>query len=352
MRIVDPSGGLLSRWCERASGVAMTWMRSPILHHLGDKPTNLNHFARLPENADVSSVSGVFKLPTHAAFLRHSRAVIEEHGLEELVVRGRVEALRRDGEQLEVRGPGVELRARRVLIATGSNRLRLPDWSRPLRESGAPIHHVFERDAPLHHDFIGGGVSAIQRALLVHRETREPVRLWMRRPVSEAEFDYDRDWSKHRFVAEWSNMTETERFHFLRRNPTQGSVTPVLTERLARAIRKGALRVETRIPRVEWLPAEERLRLSVDGDSFESPGITLVTGFEDERVDGWLAETAAALGLPVIEGLPRLDSDMHWGAGVHVTGPLALLRLGPMARNIVGARWATSSLPGVRMQPV
>ena len=66
----------------------------------------------------------------------------------------------------------------------------------------------------------------------------------------------------------------------------------------------------------------------------------------------WLGATAQRLGLPVVQGLPRLDADMQWGQGIHVCGPLARLRLGPMAPNLVGARWAVSRLPGVRMQPV
>ncbi|MEO0650544.1 MAG: hypothetical protein AAFZ65_07700 [Planctomycetota bacterium] len=63
----------------------------------------------------------------------------------------------------------------------------------------------------------------------------------------------------------------------------------------------------------------------------------------------WLQVAAEGHGLPTVAGLPRLDGEMHWGAGIHFSGPLA--RLGPLASNIVGARWAASLLPGVRMQP-
>lgn len=352
VRILDPSGRLLDRWTTRAASVAMAWMRSPASHHLNDKPTNLNHFVRQPENADVSSLSGVFRVPTHDAFLRHSHATIEEYQLDSCRVQGRADSIQRHGDQLLVQGSGVELHGRRVLIATGSNQLRIPEWARSLRAEGAPIHHVFEADAPPSRDLVGGGISAIQRALLVHRQTGRPVRLWMRSPVTKSDFDYDRDWSKHRFVSTWSGLDEPDRLEFLRRNPTRGSATPILAGRLKRAIRTGSIEVECSIPSIEWSPAEGRLLLRVDGRLLESSGITLVTGFAPERVSGWLERAADSLALPMTHGLPRLDRQMHWGQGVYVTGPLALLRLGPMARNIVGARWATSMLPSVRMQPV
>jgi len=37
-------------------------------------------------------------------------------------------------------------------------------------------------------------------------------------------------------------------------------------------------------------------------------------------------------------GYPLVGDDLQWGANLFVTGPLAELRVGPCARNIVGAR--------------
>lgn len=74
-----------------------------------------------------------------------------------------------------------------------------------------------------------------------------------------------------------------------------------------------------------------------------SAGLTLARGFAPETLPDWLQVAAEGHGLPTVAGLPRLDGEMHWGAGIHFSGPLA--------SNIVGARWAASLLPGVRMQP-
>ena len=48
----------------------------------------------------------------------------------------------------------------------------------------------------------------------------------------------------------------------------------------------------------------------------------------------------------------QVDDWVIVGGGLHRSGPLTRLRLGPMASNIVGGRWATSRLPGARMQAV
>lgn len=352
VRLVDPSGSLLDRWKARARAVEMVWMRSPAGHHLDAQPVSLHHFLHRKEHADVAELAGIFRRPTHEAFLRHSTEVIGQAGLDRCVVRGRVESIRREAGGLLVQGDGVELRARRVLIATGSNAPRIPVWARQLRSEGAPIRHVFEGDAPLDLDLVGGGISSIQRALMVRRATRRTVRVWMRHSVREAEFDFDRDWAKHRFASEWVQLDEAARMDFLARNAGRGSVPRGLAKRFERAVRNGSVRVEHELPHFEWDAAAAELTLRGSEGPVRSAGVTLLTGFEPEGVTGWLRTVADDLGLPMVDGMPRLARDMEWGEGIHVSGSLARLRLGPMAPNIVGARWATSLLPSVRMQPV
>ena len=350
VRIVEPSGALLQRWTARARSLEMTWMRSPLSHHLGAQPVSLHHFLHRRENADVGDVAGPFRRPLLEAFLRHSLDIAQEHGLHESLVAGRVESIRAEGDHLSVHGPGVDLRTRRVLVATGSNVPRIPRWAQRLQREGAPIRHVFDGEAELHHELVGGGISSVQRALSVHRATGRTVRIWMRRPIRIHEFDFDRDWTKVRFLSKWSTRDERERLDFLERNRCEGSVPEGLASRLARAVRRGSIEVECGVPTIEWDAARDRLVLECGERTVEAEGVTLVTGFVPEAVPAWLRRSAERLGLPFVEGLPRLDDEMHWGRGIHVSGPLARLRLGPMASHLVGARWATSMLPGVRMQ--
>ncbi len=351
LRIIDPSGELLHRWSARARAVAMTWMRSPVSHHLDHHPTELHHFLHHRDNSDVASLTRPFLRPTHAAFLRHTRHIIARDRLRDAVLPGRVASVRHDGCCLVIEGEGLLLRARRVLLATGSNRMRIPGWARRLREEGAVANHVFEAGEALAVDIVGGGISAVQRALEVWRRTRQSVRLWARRPIAVAEFDNDQSLTQARFLGRWSRFDDAQRLAFLGRHAARGSVPPGLWARLSTAIRRGHVRLHQGAFRVERSSASRRLILTGAGGAVESSGLALATGLEPEQVDGWLQTSADRLGLPVRASLPRLQADMHWGRGVYVCGPLARLRLGPMASNLVGARWAASLLPGVKMQP-
>jgi len=351
LRIVDPSGALLQRWSMRAGAVAMTWMRSPVLHHLANHPTALHRFVHRPENADVAQFAGPCLRPTHAAFLRHSQHVARQAGLVPLVVAGTVAALRPEADHLVVEGPNAELRARRVLIATGSNHLRMPAWAPALRRASAAVHHVFEPGGKTPHlDVVGGGISAVQRALQTNRETGQSVRLWMRRKARLADFDYERAWSRARFLGRWSGLDDARRLAFVQRHGSQASVPSRLWSRLTQAVRKRRIELVEGEPTVQRLD-DGRLLLSSGRTTYESNGITLATGLEPARCSDWLARCSDALDLPTVGGLPRLGEDMQWGRGVYVSGALAGLRLGPMASNIIGARWATSHLPGVTMMP-
>ncbi len=351
LRIIDPSGALLDRWSTRARAVAMAWMRSPVSHHLDQHPTELHHFLHRRDNCDVASLARPFLRPMHAAFLRHAKHMIARERLHDAVLPGRVESLRDDGGCLVVEGASLVLRARRVLLATGSNRVRIPHWARPLREEGAAANHVFETGEQLEADIVGGGISAVQRALEVWRRTRQTVRLWSRRPIQIAEFDNDQSLTRARFVGRWSRLEETQRLTFLRKHAVRGTVPPGLWGRLSKAIRRGQVRLHQGPFRVERPGASRRLILTGAAGAVESRGLTLATGFEPEGIDGWLRTSVDRLGLPVRASLPCLEADMHWGRGVYVSGPLARLRLGPMASNLVGARWAASLLPGIKMQP-
>lgn len=352
LRIIEPSGELLHRWSARAQAVAMTFMRSSVGDHVDQHPTDLHHFLHHRGNADVADLAGPLSRPRHAAFLRHARHVIARDRLQDLVLTGRVESLHDDGGCLLVQGAGLQLRTRRVLLATGSNRPRLPDWARRLREEGAPITHVFDEEEALAVDIVGGGISAVQRALEVRRRTKHVVRLWIRRPISVSDFDYDQALTRARFVDWWSRLDDARKPAFLGRNGARGSVPPGLEARLSKAVRRGHVELHQGVPRVEWQPSKDRLVLSGGkGDAVESRGLTLATGLEPEGIGGWLRASVERLALPLRAELPHLQPDMHWGRGVYASGPLARLRLGPMAANLIGARWAVSLLPGVRMMP-
>ena len=92
---------------------------------------------------------------------------------------------------------------------------------------------------------------------------------------------------------------------------------------------------------------DEDLVLQLSGDArLAVDRILLATGFETRRPGGALLDNLIeSASLPCAScGYPVVDTALRWHPRVWVAGPLAELELGPLARNIAGARRAGDRL--------
>jgi pyruvate/2-oxoglutarate dehydrogenase complex dihydrolipoamide dehydrogenase (E3) component len=89
-----------------------------------------------------------------------------------------------------------------------------------------------------------------------------------------------------------------------------------------------------------------RLILADGAGTLTSDSVILATGFDPQRPGGaWLETTVTDLGLPVAPcGYPIVNQALCWTDGLYVLGPLAELEIGPVARNITGARQAAERI--------
>ncbi|MCP3860728.1 MAG: hypothetical protein GY704_13840, partial [Phycisphaeraceae bacterium] len=122
----------------------------------------------------------------------------------------------------------------------------------------------------------------------------------------------------------------------------RGSMPPDMGRAIRRAITRG---------RMEWHEAEATefaetsegvsIRMS-DDSTLTVDRILLATGFASRRPGGpMIDDLIASASLPCARcGYPIVDPSLRWHPGVYVSGPLAELELGPVARNIAGARRA------------
>ena len=117
-----------------------------------------------------------------------------------------------------------------------------------------------------------------------------------------------------------------------------------------RALRRAAVG-----DRFEWLEdgvqeveeVENVMRLTLtSGASIEVDRVLLATGFSPQRPGGSMVDgLVESASLPCAEcGYPVVDAGLRWHSNVYVTGPLAELELGPVSRNIAGARRAADRL--------
>ncbi len=350
--IVDPGERLLERWWDRVEVTGMTYMRSTSVHHLGAHAMDLRRFARARMQRATGLWARPYDRPAVELFRAHSEFVVERHGLAALHRRDAVRscALTRRGARVELASGG-RLDARRVVLAVGScEQLARPSWA---PEGHARIQHVFRRGfdgLPRAEGervaIIGGGVTAAQVALRLQRDGHR-VELISRHEIREHDFDTDPGWLGPK------NMTAFERTRDpgLRRALVDaarhdGSIPPDVARVLRAKVRRDVIGSHrTEVARLDQRAGRPRLRLR-DGGSMEVDRILLATGFASRRPGGAMVDdlvrTAALPCAPC--GSPIVDADLRWAPGLHVTGRLAELELGPVARSIAGAQRAADRI--------
>ena len=357
LRVLDPHEGLLARWTRCTRNTGMTHLRSSLVHHIGLHPFDLKHFAREVTVETQPTFAHPYKRPALELFQQHSRAVVREHGMDDLHLRGRAQRLERTDEGWCVETTRGALQARNVLLAIGpGEQPRWPDWATALNALGAPVRHLFAPDfrrAGLtdwnHAVVVGGGMSAAQVALAMADDAPGRVTLLARHPPREYQLDADPGWMSPEQLKQYNQQSSYEQRRKIvdgARRP--GSVTPGLARECRYAVRRGELgHVVATIE--EARPTQSgavEFDLTGDATVASADQVILATGFEEGRPGGaWLDAAIERLCLPCSAcGFPIVNERLEWAPGLHVTGPLAELEIGPAARNIVGARLAGKRL--------
>jgi hypothetical protein len=353
VKLVDPRDRLLARWRQSTSSVGMSRLRSPVTHHLGERDTDLHHFAETQARHLPARFSGVYKRPSLRLFDEYTHQLIRKSDLQTYALKGSAFDIHVDRLGATVATDQGPVRTRHVLVATGHEQTRWPTWASRARDDGGAIRHVFddERGAPApaaaRSVVVGGGISSVLLALRLARDpARRSVTLVMRDEPILRDLDYDPHVTTPAFLRWWRALDEDGRRRFLSWEPRRGCIPPGLWKRAIRSQRSGRLAVlHAEIRDAVLERGELRLRCD-DGNSLVTDEVVLATGFEPVHArSAWLRGTVERLGLPVDPtGLARLDASLHWGHGIFVTGPLAALQLGLPAPNILGARWAARRL--------
>ena len=364
VRIVDPGERLLERWRTCTATTGMTHLRSPSVHNLDLDPWSLLRHAGKPKRTKgkragkrrkdkLSLFAPPYDRPQLRFFNDHCDQVIEAFGLDSLHVRARASSCTVDCDGVIVQlSTGQEITAQRLVLAIGAG-------EKPERPAWAPagleqVQHVFE------HGFdgwpeegttvavVGGGISACQVALRLADEGHQ-VHLISRHSLREHQFDSDPGWLGPKYMRNFKRESDLDRRRVLISNARhRGSVPPDVRRGLRIAIDEGQLSWhESDIKAVEHGSGPLVMELTTGG-RIEVDRVLLATGFSSTRPGGSLIdELVEQASLPCAGcGYPIVDSSLRWHPRIHVSGPLAELELGPVARNIAGARRAADRLVG------
>lgn len=355
--IYDDAPELLARWHAGAQSTGMRYLRSPGVHHLDVDPFSLLQAAG-GRRGHGGQLHAPYDRPATELFARHAAGIIARYGLDRRHVQARVTRIDPgpDGVRLETTaGPAV---ADRVILAPGPHGQPCwPSFAEPFR--GDPrVQHVFPHaladDDAARVVVIGGGLSAAQVALRLARPGRE-VHWVMRHPVRVHLFDSDPGWLGPMFMDEFTRETDPNRRRaMIARARHRGSLPDDVAKAMGAAVQRGSVRRHE--AQVEGLDAHgDALTLRTSRGTIGVERVILATGFDPHPPGG---EVTAALvrdhGLRVAAcGFPVPDAYLRWHPRVFVSGALAELEVGPVSRNIAGARRAGDRLVAcVRQLPV
>ena len=357
LRIVDPGAHLLDSWRRCSTNVDMAFLRSPGVHHLDANPFSLLQFAGV-RSKKTQTPRGMFRQPyrrpSRKLFKEHCDSVLRAYDLPALHVRNRVVDLDLTCEHAEVRlADGDSLFARNVLLAIGaSEQPRWPDWGTSLRDAGAHIEHIFTPGFHLKPKdwlgrvaVVGGGITAAQVAIRLSQGDRREVHVVSPHAPLKEIFDSDPGWIGPRFMRRFSATPDlTDRRNAITAARHVGTIPPDVHRTLRKAVERGAIIWHE--GSIEARKLDHGVGFVVGEETLTVDSILLATGFEAKRPGGALLDGVIEKhSLPCAGcGYPIVDTHLRWHPRVFVTGPLAELEVGPIARNIVGARQAAERI--------
>ncbi len=365
LRVLDPHEVPLATWRHNTENVGMEYLRSAAVHHLDLASLSLKRYAAVARcfesTRERPATIAPYGRPLLCLFNEHSQRIIEENGLDRLRIRGRAEALKpiEGGYEVQYSSPsgGSRLRALRVMIAIGMDDATCwPDWAVRLRTAGMRVHHVLDSDfsrkelGPWRKAVVyGGGLSGAQISAALAERSPGTVTLVSGHEMEVHLFDSEPSWQGANFMSSFAAEPDpAARREIITRERHRGSLTPESREELLRLEKRGALdTVNVDSSELSGEPiSDSDFRISTGGWRCEADLLILATGYDTKRPGGeWVERMVEELSLPCAPcGYPIVAPDLEWARRLFVSGPLAELELGPVARNISGAHRTAARL--------
>ncbi|MEM7233641.1 MAG: FAD/NAD(P)-binding protein [Planctomycetota bacterium] len=352
--IVDPADRLLARWRSCTAVTGMRYLRSPGVHHLDAASSSLRQYAGKHRLWSPGLFAEPNQRPSLRLFNAHCDHLVSKLGLSELHRCDRAVECIADDRSVVVRlAKKGWVETRNVIFALGAG--DQPYWPKCAPRKHPKVRHVFDpgfdgwpSGSSERVVVMGGGISAAQVALRLLGEGHR-VRLITRHKFRVHQFDSDPVWLGPRVKTEFNRFRNaSRRREIISKARHRGSIPPDVDRHLKRAIHRGEI-VWDRQPVADVIPSDEVVYVQLsDGAMIEADRVLLATGFESRRPGGRLVDSlVASASLPCAKcGYPIVDTSLRWHRRVYVTGPLAELEIGPISRNIAGARAAADRIIG------
>jgi len=357
-QVFDPSGTWLAQWHQQFAAQEIPHLRSPAVHHPDCDAHTLRSFAENRQN----ELHNPYGRPGTTLFQEFCETVIDRWHLRDQVVKAQVMGLTpHKGRFRLALDDGRTAIARRVIVATGSAKPKLPTWADQL--SDAPSKHPPGRlchekavslpDLPTLAGetvlIVGGGLSSAHLALGAIKRGAK-VLLLCRRPFKEKIFDAAPGWLGPKYLKGFEAEPDWhKRWQMIQEARDGGSFTPETLTKLRKLSREDrvVLYEQCEVTSAVWQKTHWQVRCNNTAvhDCFEHQHIDriwLATGTQlDIAAHPLLGEVLEQYPIDIVNGLPVLDQYLRWpGCNLFLMGPWSALQVGPVARNLFGAKLA------------
>mgnify|MGYP000243375370 CR=1 FL=1 len=340
MVIVDPSSEPVARLQDYFRDCGTSFLRSGPFEHVHPEDEDLRTFCKGRTNAFARG-----ERPCVNAWLDHAQSVAKRFALKEVHTRGWVTWFDRTEHGPVVKTTAGTFQAEKLVLATGQATPYYPEWSARLRGHNPLVCSIFDNDfegadLPAGEDAIvlGSGITAGQLVDVLENKGQRKITLLTRRPLSKGEGKTSsmhwREADLRKKLCGYSELKDRDAM--LRAEGDRGTMPIWEMERIEQLQSQG--RVEHLLGEVAHVvPGKNSVEVILDtGRVLKTSLLALATGFVSELQD-WMVRAARKAELPFYpDGLPRLDSNFHWGGGIFLTGRQAVRVGGPFAHNIVG----------------
>lgn len=351
LAIVDPNDSPLSTWNRCTSEIEMPFLRSPSIHHIDIDPFSLEKWAKSKEGKQYADFYGPYNRPSLMLFNHHCEHIFEEIQLKKSWVTGLVQQVIRKGSQWDITlSSGQQFKSKNTVLAMGlSDHPYWPEWAQKVQNMGADVHHIFDRQKAKPIDkmgdvvVIGGGISAVHTVIKLSKSHEGKITLITRHPFRVFPFDSDPGWLGPKYMREFQKVKSYEtRRQMIIKARHRGSMPNELKVKVNRLQKEN--KIDILFGEINDVTFNENeLKVVHESKTIKAQQIILATGFHPTAPGmSWLQSTIQDENLLCATcGYPIVSSDsLQWAEGLYVTGALSELEIGPVARNLSGARRA------------
>ncbi|KUP08877.1 hypothetical protein Q73_04280 [Bacillus coahuilensis m2-6] len=350
--IIDPNEEPMAVWKRNTSRISMNYLRSPFVHHIDTNPFSLHQFGKRVGTKE--DFYGHYKRPSLSLFNEHTATILKDITIQNMWYQAIVTGVHKKMNRWAVHtSKGTTLLDRNIVISISLNQhLSFPNWADQGNQL-KNIHHIFSEEFPelrtLQPPFVvvGGGITAAHTVIKLASLFPGQVTLVKRHPFRVQSFDSDPGWLGPKFMSEFSSSPDYEkRRKWINEARHRGSIMKELNQKIQRLQEEKKVHVVTdEVQSANQLSNKVKLKMR-EGKSLQARTVILATGFESRAMSqSWLKELIEEERLQCARcGYPIVNESLEWCRHLYVLGPLAELELGPVSRNISGARKAAERI--------